>query len=144
MREGSGSCCHCNCSYFGCPQCPLASLLRMRAHPVLAAAAADCEGHGTHVAAAVGGLTFGVAKDASLHAVRILDCDGNGAGGWADVCRQRGAESTVLLGSRKCNGHRGAKLPVRLALERAAHPPPCCRCRLLVLQCPMCCWRWTG
>lgn len=42
---------------------------------------ADCEGHGTHVAAVVGGLTYGVAKDATLHAVRILDCEGNGAGG---------------------------------------------------------------
>ncbi|EFN53822.1 hypothetical protein CHLNCDRAFT_25519, partial [Chlorella variabilis] len=40
---------------------------------------ADCEGHGTHVAAVVGGLTYGVAKDATLHAVRILDCEGNGA-----------------------------------------------------------------
>lgn len=41
----------------------------------------DCEGHGTHVAAVVGGLQFGVAKAATLHAVRILDCKGNGAGG---------------------------------------------------------------
>lgn len=41
----------------------------------------DCEGHGTHVAAAVGGLSFGVAPGAKLHAVRILDCEGSGAGG---------------------------------------------------------------
>lgn len=40
----------------------------------------DCEGHGTHVAAVVGGLQFGVAKGATLHAMRILDCNGNGAG----------------------------------------------------------------
>lgn len=38
----------------------------------------DCNGHGTHVAAAVAGLTFGVAKNASLLAVRALECMGNG------------------------------------------------------------------
>lgn len=38
----------------------------------------DCNGHGTHVAAAVAGLTFGVAKNASLLAVRALECVGNG------------------------------------------------------------------
>jgi subtilisin family serine protease len=43
-------------------------------------AASDCEGHGTHVAAVVGGLTYGVARDTQLRAVRVLDCEGNGAG----------------------------------------------------------------
>ncbi|KDD76243.1 subtilase [Helicosporidium sp. ATCC 50920] len=38
----------------------------------------DCEGHGTHVAGVVGGLTFGVSKDVYLHAVRVLACDGQG------------------------------------------------------------------
>ncbi|GAB4815994.1 hypothetical protein N2152v2_003040 [Parachlorella kessleri] len=38
----------------------------------------DCEGHGTHVAGTVGGLTYGVAKNVTLHAVRILDCSGDG------------------------------------------------------------------
>ena len=38
----------------------------------------DCNGHGTHVAASVAGLTFGPAKNASLHAVRALECVGNG------------------------------------------------------------------
>jgi len=37
----------------------------------------DCHGHGTHVAATLGGLTFGVAKNVTLHAVRVLDCQGN-------------------------------------------------------------------
>ncbi len=38
----------------------------------------DCEGHGTHVAAIVGGSTYGVAKEATLHAVRAFDCNGFG------------------------------------------------------------------
>jgi subtilisin family serine protease len=39
---------------------------------------ADCNGHGTHVAGTLGGATYGVAKAVSLHAVRVLDCSGNG------------------------------------------------------------------
>jgi hypothetical protein len=31
----------------------------------------DCHGHGTHVAATLGGLTFGVAKNITLHAVSL-------------------------------------------------------------------------
>jgi subtilisin family serine protease len=38
----------------------------------------DCNGHGTHVAGTVGGTTHGVAKAASLIAVRVLDCAGSG------------------------------------------------------------------
>ncbi|WP_177233506.1 S8 family serine peptidase [Stigmatella erecta] len=40
--------------------------------------ASDCHGHGTHVAGTVGGATWGVAKEVSLHAVRVLDCGGSG------------------------------------------------------------------
>lgn len=39
----------------------------------------DCDGHGTHVAGTIGGSTYGVAKDISLVAVRVLDCDGSGS-----------------------------------------------------------------
>ncbi|HYO53317.1 S8 family peptidase, partial [Archangium sp.] len=38
----------------------------------------DCNGHGTHVAGTVGGAQWGVAKSVRLHAVRVLDCNGNG------------------------------------------------------------------
>lgn len=38
----------------------------------------DCNGHGTHVAGTVGGLTYGPAKNVSLLAVRSLECLGNG------------------------------------------------------------------
>lgn len=37
----------------------------------------DCNGHGTHTAATVGGLTYGVAKNVTLWAVRAMDCQGN-------------------------------------------------------------------
>jgi subtilisin family serine protease len=41
--------------------------------------ATDCAGHGTHVAGTVGGSAYGVAKDVSLVAVRVLDCGGSGS-----------------------------------------------------------------
>jgi subtilisin family serine protease len=41
--------------------------------------AADCNGHGTHVAGTVGGATYGVAKAARLYAVRVFDCVGAGS-----------------------------------------------------------------
>jgi subtilisin family serine protease len=41
--------------------------------------AADCNGHGTHVAGTVGGSTYGVAKGVTLVAVRVLDCNGSGS-----------------------------------------------------------------
>jgi serine protease len=39
----------------------------------------DCHGHGTHVAGTVGGATYGVAKQVTLHAVRVLNCSGSGS-----------------------------------------------------------------
>ncbi|MEU9085694.1 S8 family peptidase [Streptomyces sp. NPDC048357] len=38
----------------------------------------DCNGHGTHVAATVGGETYGVAKGVSLVGVKVADCRGSG------------------------------------------------------------------
>ena len=38
----------------------------------------DCNGHGTHVSGTVGGSTYGVAKNVTLVAVRVLDCGGSG------------------------------------------------------------------
>ncbi|HWS32686.1 MAG TPA: S8 family peptidase [Actinoplanes sp.] len=40
--------------------------------------AADCNGHGTHVAGTIGGSTYGVAKKVKLVAVRVLNCKGGG------------------------------------------------------------------
>ncbi|WP_027644718.1 S8 family peptidase [Salinispora oceanensis] len=43
----------------------------------------DCNGHGTHVAGTVGGTAYGVAKETSLVAVKVLNCAGTGS--WAGV-----------------------------------------------------------
>ncbi|MFF2227957.1 S8 family peptidase [Streptomyces globisporus] len=43
----------------------------------------DCNGHGTHVAGTAGGATSGVAEDASLVNVRVLNCEGRGT--WAGI-----------------------------------------------------------
>jgi len=39
----------------------------------------DCNGHGTHVAGTVGSSTYGVAKNTTIHAVRVLGCNGSGS-----------------------------------------------------------------
>jgi serine protease len=39
----------------------------------------DCHGHGTHVSGTVAGALYGVAKSATLHAVRVLSCSGSGS-----------------------------------------------------------------
>ena len=59
---------------------------RARSGPTSSATARtanDCNGHGTHVAGTVGGATYGVAKDVTLIAVRVLNCSGSGS--WAGV-----------------------------------------------------------
>ncbi|GII66265.1 hypothetical protein Skr01_63500 [Sphaerisporangium krabiense] len=43
----------------------------------------DCQGHGTFVAGVAGGTAYGVAKNASLVGVRVMNCYGSGR--WANV-----------------------------------------------------------
>lgn len=65
----------------------------------------DCNGHGTHVAGTTGGETYGVAKDVSLTAVRVLDCQGSGATSgvvagidWVTANHQSPAVANMSLG----------------------------------------------
>lgn len=45
---------------------------------VIAGGVIDCNGHGTHVAGTAAGRSYGVAKNAWIHPVRVLDCAGSG------------------------------------------------------------------
>lgn len=38
----------------------------------------DCAGHGTHVAGTIGGTKYGIAKEVTIHPVRVLSCQGKG------------------------------------------------------------------
>ena len=65
----------------------------------------DCQGHGTHVAGTVGGRTYGVAKDVSLVAIRVLDCGGSGTTSgviagvdWVTANRHGAAVANMSLG----------------------------------------------
>ena len=40
---------------------------------------ADCNGHGTHVSGTTSGTVYGVAKKSTIHAIRVLDCQGSGS-----------------------------------------------------------------
>jgi subtilisin family serine protease len=72
--------------------------------------AADCNGHGTHVAGTVGSSTWGVAKAARLVAVRVLDCGGSGSGssllaGMDYVVRQKqGSPATPMVVNMSISG----------------------------------------
>ena len=79
----------------------------------------DCFGHGTHVAATVGGKSYGVAKGVQLVAVRVLDCNGQAtiseviAGvNWVTKERKRAPQSPMVA-----NMSLGG--PVSAALDKA-------------------------
>jgi subtilisin family serine protease len=66
--------------------------------------AADCNGHGTHVAGTVGGTTYGVAKGVRLVAVRVLNCSGSGTNAgviagvnWVTSNHQAGAPAVANM-----------------------------------------------
>jgi len=67
---------------------------------------ADCNGHGTHVAGTAVGSVYGVAKKATIHAVRVLDCQGTGSGSailagidWVAANAQQPAVANLSLGT---------------------------------------------
>lgn len=66
----------------------------------------DCNGHGTHVSSTSVGSTWGVAKKATIHAVRVLDCQGSGTGAailagmdWVIANAQQPAVANLSLGT---------------------------------------------
>lgn len=65
----------------------------------------DCQGHGTHVAGTAAGTTYGVAKKATVHALRVLDCNGSGSNSgvinaveWLMANHQKPAVANMSLG----------------------------------------------
>ena len=58
----------------------------------------DCNGHGTHTAATVGGLSYGVAKNVTLWPVRAMNCQGGSTVSYLlKVCK-----SCLRLGTLGC------------------------------------------
>jgi subtilisin family serine protease len=74
--------------------------------------ASDCNGHGTHVAGLIAGSRYGVAKQAHLIAVRVLDCQG------------RGTASTVQRGLDWVLADHQAGQPAVLNLSLGGAPSP--------------------
>lgn len=81
----------------------------------------DANGHGTHVAGTIGGLKYGVARDVTLVAVRVLDANGSGTNSgviaginWAisDHAAGQPAVANLSLGG-------GASTALDLAVENA-------------------------
>ncbi|MFG2878535.1 S8 family peptidase [Streptomyces sp. NPDC048337] len=75
----------------------------------------DCNGHGTHVAGTVGGAAYGVAKGASLVAVRVLNCSGSGTTAgviagvdWVSANAARPAVANMSLGGGASSALDGA------------------------------------
>lgn len=76
----------------------------------------DCDGHGTHVASTAAGRSVGVAKEARVVAVRVLDCQG------------AGSISNVVAGRRTLGGLPGESIEageIAFYLQPAHVEPRC-------------------
>mmetsp|Transcript_35183 Transcript_35183/g.73909 ORF Transcript_35183/g.73909 Transcript_35183/m.73909 type:complete len:1054 (+) Transcript_35183:64-3225(+) len=82
--------------------------------------AADVNGHGTHCAGTIGGKRFGIAKESTLHAMKVLGDDGSGSFSFfimaIDFVATRGQRPAVISASL---GGRGTLRTVNSAINRA-------------------------
>merc|ERR1719379_2338818 len=71
--------------------------------------ARDIQGHGTHCAGTIGGTQYGVAKAATIHAVKVLSDDGKGSFSWfveaLDWVVTKGQRPAVFSASLGGAGH---------------------------------------
>mmetsp|Transcript_9730 Transcript_9730/g.17131 ORF Transcript_9730/g.17131 Transcript_9730/m.17131 type:complete len:468 (-) Transcript_9730:193-1596(-) len=69
--------------------------------------AADHAGHGTHCAGTIAGSSYGVAKKATLHAVKVLSDSGTGSFSWLlaaiDWVMKEGQQPAVISASLGCS-----------------------------------------
>lgn len=82
--------------------------------------AQDIQGHGTHCAGTAGGRTYGVANEATIHAVKTLGDDGSGKLSWqvsaVDWITTNAARPAVISMSLGGEGtHRGYALSIQRA-----------------------------
>eukprot|EP00931_Biecheleriopsis_adriatica_P066401 TRINITY_DN40771_c0_g1_i1.p1 TRINITY_DN40771_c0_g1~~TRINITY_DN40771_c0_g1_i1.p1 ORF type:complete len:707 (-),score=118.03 TRINITY_DN40771_c0_g1_i1:437-2557(-) len=84
------------------------------------ACAIDRQGHGTHCAGTVAGKQYGVAKEAAVHAVKILNDNGSGYSSWIvaaiDWIASNGNRPAVISMSL---GGRGRSQSVQIAIDAA-------------------------
>jgi subtilisin family serine protease len=72
----------------------------------------DCTGHGTHVAGILGGTLYGVAKEANLIPVRVLNCQGTGS------------SSSVIAGINWIIGHHQSGVPAVVNMSLGGDDDP--------------------
>jgi len=84
--------------------------------------AMDRDGHGTHCAGTVAGRTLGVAPNATIHAVKILNDDGKGttavliaALDWVLKNAQKPAVISMSLGGKRHIMHRSTERAIKIA-----------------------------
>jgi len=84
--------------------------------------AGDKQGHGTHCAGSAAGATYGVAPEATLHAVKVLGDDGSGQFSWSydalDFLATKGERPTIASMSL---GGRGTSSAMQAAVDTAVN-----------------------
>jgi len=82
--------------------------------------ARDVHGHGTHCAGTVGGSSYGVAPQSTIHGVKVLSDSGSGSGSWSvaaiDWVVSKGSRPAVISMSL---GARGNSYSDKVAIDAA-------------------------